>query len=285
MAGGSAQHLAQRRHRRADHAGRGPLLGRARRGDLRGHRRDRWLGRGGAVSRDLRGHRRDRWLWRGGAVKGWARPGGGRTRIRVGRGWFGHGVFPWQVGPAAASSATAGWRPAGTLRRRMGGRAAASRRRAGPASAAGGRGPGRPLSRWPCGGHRRVHASRTACGVRAGALRRDGQRQRQAGPEQAAPRPRRGWRSSRHGRCRARIGPAASIRHRHRRPGRGIASVVGTSDGDDRAGAHRSSGSPGKLAAGGGRRPVPEATLYPHRETSKFFPESGNLSRWPAGPS
>ena len=24
---------------------------------------------------------------------------------------------------------------------------------------------------------------------------------------------------------------------------------------------------------------MPEATLYPHRETSKFFPESGNLSR------
>ena len=39
-----------------------------------------------------------------------------------------------------------------------------------------------------------------------------------------------------------------------------------------------SSGSPGKLAAGGGRRPVPDATLYPHKETSKYFPESGNLS-------
>jgi hypothetical protein len=73
--------------------------------------------------------------------------------------------------------------------------------------------------------------------------------------------------------------PAASIRHRHGRPGRGIASVMGTDDHDDRADAHRSSGSPGKLAAVGGRRPVPDATLYQHRETSKFFPESDNLSR------
>jgi hypothetical protein len=46
-----------------------------------------------------------------------------------------------------------------------------------------------------------------------------------------------------------------------------------------------SSGSPGKLAAAGGRGPVPDATLYPHRETSKFFPEFGNLLRWSAGPS
>jgi hypothetical protein len=102
MAGGSAQHLAQRRHRRAEHAGRGPLCARV-------------------PLRDLRWHRRDRRLGRGGAVKGWARPGGGRARIRVGCGWFGHGVFRWYVGSAAASSAAAGWRPAGTLRRRMGG--------------------------------------------------------------------------------------------------------------------------------------------------------------------
>jgi len=33
-------------------------------------------------------------------------------------------------------------------------------------------------------------------------------------------------------------GPAASIRRRHRQPGRGIASVMGTSDRDDRIGAH-----------------------------------------------
>jgi hypothetical protein len=31
-------------------------------------------------------------------------------------------------------------------------------------------------------------------------------------------------------------GPAASIRRRHRQPGRGIASVMGTSDRDDRIG-------------------------------------------------
>jgi hypothetical protein len=33
-------------------------------------------------------------------------------------------------------------------------------------------------------------------------------------------------------------GPAACIRHRHRQPGRGSASVMGTSDRDDRSGAH-----------------------------------------------
>jgi len=127
MAGSPAHHLAQRRHRRAEHAGRGPLCARTRRRDLRWHRRDRRLRRDGAVTRlgalirDLRWHRRDRWLWRDGAVRGRARPGGARARIRVGCGWFGHGVFPWYVGSAAASSATAGWRPAGTLRRRMGG--------------------------------------------------------------------------------------------------------------------------------------------------------------------
>ncbi len=107
MAGGSAHHLAQRRRRRAEHAGRGPPCARVRLGDLRWHRRDRWfwrdgavirdllwLWRGGAVIRYLRWHRRDRRLWRGGAVKGRARPGGGRARIGVGCGWFGHGVFP-----------------------------------------------------------------------------------------------------------------------------------------------------------------------------------------------
>ena len=81
MAGGPAHHLAQRRHRRAEHAGRGPPCARIR-------------------LRDLRWHRRDRRLRRGGAVKGWPRPGGGRARIRVGCGWFGHGVFPWYVGPS-----------------------------------------------------------------------------------------------------------------------------------------------------------------------------------------
>jgi hypothetical protein len=80
MAGGPAHHLAQRRHRRAEHAGRGPPCARMR-------------------LRDLRWHRRDRRLRRGGAVRGRARPGGGRARIRVGCGWFGHGVFPWYVGP------------------------------------------------------------------------------------------------------------------------------------------------------------------------------------------
>ncbi len=211
MAGGSAQHLAQRRHRRAEHADRGPLCARVRLRDLRWHRRDRRLGRDSAV-------------------KGWARPGGGRARIRTGCGWFGHGAFLWYVGSVAASSAAADWRPAGTLRRRMGGRAAASRRPAGPASAADGRGPRRAFIVSP------------------------------PPPDQDP-------------------GPAASIRHRHDRPGRGIASVMGTDDHDDRADAHRSSGSPGKLAAAGGRCPEPDATLYQHRETSKFFPESDNLSR------
>ena len=55
MAGGSAHHLAQRRHRRAEHAGRGPLCARVRLRDLRWHRRDRRLGRDGAVIGDLHG--------------------------------------------------------------------------------------------------------------------------------------------------------------------------------------------------------------------------------------
>jgi hypothetical protein len=112
------QHLAQRRHRRANRAGPGPLC--ARRGDLRWHRRDRWLQRNGAVIRDLGGHRRDRWLRWGGAVRRWARPGSGRTRIRAGCEWFGHDVFPWQVGArrsalgdrwlaAGRNAATDGW--------------------------------------------------------------------------------------------------------------------------------------------------------------------------------
>ena len=80
-------------------------------------------------------------------------------------------------------------------------------------------------------------------------------------------------------------GPAASTRHRH--VGRDAALRASWSAAIVMTAPMRmsSSGSPGKLAAGGGRRPVPEATLYPHKETSKYFPESGNLSRWPAGPS
>ena len=89
--------------------------------------------------------------------------GRGRVVAGPGSGWGAAGsgmvssLGAW--GSAAASSATAGRRPAGTLRRRISGCAAASRRPAGPASAAGSRGSGRPLSRWPYGRHRRVHAS------------------------------------------------------------------------------------------------------------------------------
>ncbi len=80
MTGGLAHHLAQRRHRRAEHAGRGPPCARVRLRDLRWHRRDRRLRRDGVVMRL-------------GAVIG------GRARIRVRCSWFGHGVFPWYVGP------------------------------------------------------------------------------------------------------------------------------------------------------------------------------------------
>ena len=38
----------------------------------------------------------------------------------------------------------------------------------------------------------------------------------------------------------------------------------------------RSSGSPGKLAAVCGLRPVLMFKLYQHQETSKYFPESGS---------
>ena len=150
MAGGPAHHLAQRRHRRAEHAGRGPPRARVRRGDLRWHRRDRRLRRDGAVmrlgavTRDLRWHRRDRRLRRGGAVKGWPRPGGGRARIRVGCGWFGHGVFPWYVGPSQRPRRSlAGGRPERCGGERVGARpltdAQQGRRQLPAAAAQGGR--------------------------------------------------------------------------------------------------------------------------------------------------
>ena len=258
MAGGSAHHLAQRRHRRAEHAGRGLPCARVRLrdfrwhrrdrrpgrdgaviGDLPWHRRDRRPGRDGAVIGDLPWHRRDRRLGRGGAVRGWARPGGGRARIRTGCGWFGHGVFPWQAGSAAASLAAAGWRPAGTLRRRTGRRAAAT-----PAPSRAGVSCRRP----------RPRAAAIALAVRqAPAGARELSRLR---------RPCRccvtGWPAAAPGRFRAGRraasaslafivspplpghdpGPAASIRHRHSRPGRGIVSLMGTSDRVDRADAH-----------------------------------------------
>jgi hypothetical protein len=156
MAGGSAHHLAQRRHRRAERPGRGLLCARVRLGDLRGHRRGRWLRRGGAVIPDLIWHRRDRRLRRGSAVRGWARPGGGRTRIRVGCGWFGHGVFPWHVGarrsvlgdrvvsgrPERCDGEWAGTRPLADAqqgRRQLPAAAAqGGRNRAGPAAGTGG---------------------------------------------------------------------------------------------------------------------------------------------------
>ena len=71
------------------------------------------------------------------------------------------------------------------------------------------------------------------------------------------------------------FGLAASIRHRHR---------SAETRHHERHGHQRimltapmrrsSSGSPGKLAAVGGWRPMPSVTLYLHQETSKEFPES-----------
>src|ERR1700733_1805141 len=75
MAGGPVHDLAQRQHHTAESADCGPLGA-------------------GALLGDLRWHGRGRWPWWGGAVSGWERPGGGGSRIRVGRGWLGHGVFP-----------------------------------------------------------------------------------------------------------------------------------------------------------------------------------------------
>ena len=75
MAGGPVHDLAQRQHHTAESADCGPL-------------------RVGALLGDLRWHGRDRWPRWGGAVSGWERPCGGRSRIRVGRGWLGHDVFP-----------------------------------------------------------------------------------------------------------------------------------------------------------------------------------------------
>ena len=68
---------------------------------------------------------------------------------------------------------------------------------------------------------------------------------------------------------------------RRRRPGRGISSVMVSNDRGDRADAHELLREPGKLAAGGGRGPVPDTPkLYAHRETSNNFPEYDSQSRW-----
>ena len=198
MAGGSVHHLAQRRHRRAEHAGRGPLCARVRLGDLRWHRRDRWLRRDGAVIRDLRWHRRDRWLWRGGAVRGWARPGGGRARIRVRCGWFGHGVFPLARGgppqhpratagsAAGRNAATENRRARGTLadaqqgrRQRPAAAAQGGRYRAGPTAGTGGCTPAEPpaassllLSDGMTSGSTRPGQGRPSCGLDVAGLHR-----------------------------------------------------------------------------------------------------------------
>ena len=215
MAGGSVHDLAQRRHRRAEHAGRRPL---------------------GARRRDLRWHRRDRWLRRGGAIGGWARPGGGTIRIRVGCGWFGHGVFPWYVGSAAASSATA-WLAADRNAATEDGRAAASRRPAGrrqlPAAAAQG------------GRYRAVPVAGTGgCtqGEPPGASVPplwDGMTSRSARPGQDRPPGGLDVAGLRRVAAADRDpGRAASIRDRHSRQVRSVASVMGRSDRDDRSGAH-----------------------------------------------
>jgi hypothetical protein len=220
MAGGSAHHLAQRQHRRAEHAGRGPPCAHVR-------------------LRDLRWHRRDRWLRRGGAVRGWAQPGDGRARIRMGCGWFGHGVFPGHVG--VRRSALGGrwvsgrpercdeeWAGARTLADAQQGRrqlpaaaAQGGRYRAGPVA-----GTGRctqaepPVASWPLlsggmtGGGTRPGQGRLSCGLEVAGIHRV------IAPPGQDP------------------GPAASIRHRHRQPGRGISSVMVSSDCDDRADAH-----------------------------------------------
>ena len=196
MAGRSVHHLARRRHRRADRAGRRPLCAHVRRGDLRWHRWDLGPGRDGAVSGDLRGHRWDLGPGRGGAVRGRARPGGGGARIRVGCGWFGHGVLPLAGGARRSVLGDRVLRSAGTLRRRTGGQrrlaGAQERRRQLPAaSARGGRyraGPvagtsgctqaGPPAAALPLlcdamtSGSARPGPSRAACGPEVAGLHR-----------------------------------------------------------------------------------------------------------------
>jgi hypothetical protein len=142
IAGGPVHHPAQRQHHSAESAACGPL-------------------HAGALLRDLRWHGRDRWPWRGGPVRGRKRPCGGRARIRVGRSWLGHGVFPWQVGTAAASSAATGLAADRNAATENGERAGANRRPARPASAADGHGLGPPLSSWPGNLHRAP--ARSAC--------------------------------------------------------------------------------------------------------------------------
>jgi len=166
--------------------------------------------------------------------------GDGPGRVVAGSDPAGSGMvsFPWQAGPAAASSATA---CCGRPERCDGGRAgqrrlagAQERRRQLPAAAAqGGRyraGPfagtsgctqaGPPAAALPLlcdamtSGSARPGPSRAACGPEVAGLHR------------VTPAARPG------------SGPAAWIRHRHHQPGRGSASVMGTNDRVDRIGAH-----------------------------------------------
>jgi len=219
MAGGPAHHLAQRRHRRAEHAGRGRPRARVRRGDLR------W-------------HRRDRRLRRGGAVKGWPRPGGGRARIRVGCGWFGHGVFPWYVGPSQRPRRSlAGGRPERCDGERVGARpltdAQQGRFRLPGAAAQGGRyRAGRVAGTAGCARAEPPAASLPLlCDGMTGGCTRPGQGRPPSGLDVAGLH-----------RVTAAATPGSwpgSIRQAPaRRPGRGIASVMVSSDRVDRADAH-----------------------------------------------
>ncbi len=157
-----------------------------------------WLRRDGAVIRDLRWLRRDRWLWRGGAVRGWARPGGGRARIRVRCGWFGHGVFPLARGgppqhpratagsAAGRNAATENRRARGTLadaqqgrRQRPAAAAQGGRYRAGPTAGTGGCTPAEPpaassllLSDGMTSGSTRPGQGRPSCGPGGAGLHR-----------------------------------------------------------------------------------------------------------------
>ena len=101
--------------------------------------------------------------------------GRGRVVAGPGSGWgaAGSGMVSSLAGTWGSAAASSGdrWLAAGR-------NAATENRRAqaltdaqqGRRQRPGSRGSGRPLSRWPCGRHRRVHASSTACGVLAAAL-------------------------------------------------------------------------------------------------------------------
>ena len=236
MAGGSAHPLAQRRHRRAEHAGRGPLCARVRLRDSDGIGGTDG-GRDGAVMRSDG-------IGGTGGFGGTVPLGDGRGRVVAGpgsgRGAAGSGMvssLDRRGPPQRPRRLLAGGRPERCDGERVGARPLAGaqqgRRQLPAAAAQGGRyRAGRAAGTGGCARAEPPAASAPLlCDGMTGGCARPGQGRCPAASTSLAfivspPLPGQD------------PGLAASIRHRHRRPGRGIVSLMGTSDRVDRADAH-----------------------------------------------